>query len=83
MTGLELWQIRGAEDLLCTQYDQTLWAVGKGPQPIKDTHPNCRCVRIPFSDLVDGTDFDFKRLTTYTKYVGTRTWLKRHRHPTT
>ena len=47
---LEQWQIRGAEDLLCTQWDRTVWPVGSGPHPVTDTHPNCRCVRVPYAE---------------------------------
>lgn len=50
---MEIWQIDGAEDLLCTQYDQTIWETGTGPFPVADTHPNCRCQRLPFASVVD------------------------------
>ena len=46
---LELWKINGAQDYLCTQYEGTIWEVFNGPYPETDTHPNCRCERIPFA----------------------------------
>lgn len=46
---LEIWNIHGAEDWLCTQYDGTIWETYTGPHPVTDTHPNCRCTRDPFS----------------------------------
>lgn len=33
--------------LLCGGLDGNRYAVGVGPQPIDDTHPNCRCIRSP------------------------------------
>ena len=45
---LEQWNIHGAEDEACLQYDGTVWEEGTGPVPVDDTHPNCRCTRDPF-----------------------------------
>ena len=51
---LEMWKINGAKDELCLQYDGTIWEVNTGPYPEADTHPNCKCERIPFAgDLTD------------------------------
>ena len=47
---LEQWRIQGAQDLLCTQWDRTVWPINSGPHPITDTHPNCRCVRVPYAE---------------------------------
>ena len=47
---LEQWRIQGAEDLLCTQWDRTVWPIGTGPHPVTDTHPNCRCIRVPYAE---------------------------------
>ena len=42
---LEVWTLHGAVDELCTQYEGTIWERGTGPQPVQDTHPNCKCTR--------------------------------------
>jgi len=46
----EVWNLHGAEDFACTQWDGTIWEVGTGPIPgtqsqMNDTHINCRCTR--------------------------------------
>ena len=46
---MEIWTIHGAEDLLCTQYDGTIWEANTGPHPVTDTHPNCKCTRDVFA----------------------------------
>ena len=51
---LERWKINGAKDELCLQYEGSIWEVYQGPQPETDTHPNCKCERIPFSGNLTG-----------------------------
>lgn len=31
----------------CMQLDGKRYVQGRGPQPVKDTHPGCRCERMP------------------------------------
>ena len=45
---LEQWNIHGAQDELCLQYDGTVWPRFEGPMPEDDTHPNCVCTRDRF-----------------------------------
>lgn len=46
--------------LLCGGLDGKVFKVGEGPQPVEDTHPQCRCIRSPvvksWREL--GIDFD-------------------------
>lgn len=43
------WKTNGALDYLCLQYEDTIWEVYDGPFPVDDTHPNCKCDRVPFA----------------------------------
>lgn len=46
------WQINGAEDFLCTQYDGMIWNINdEHPEPVTDTHPNCVCELIQMEVL--------------------------------
>ena len=60
----EQWQIRGAEDFLCVQYDGTIWPLGEGPQPEQATHPNCRCERVHY-EYQEPTDITESALARY------------------
>lgn len=44
--------LHGAVDQLCTQYEGAIYEKNEGPQPIDDTHPNCKCERVEF-DVID------------------------------
>ena len=46
---LEIWILHGAQDYLCTQYENTIHPINEGPIPEVDTHPNCKCERVPFN----------------------------------
>lgn len=49
VVGSEIWLITFDLKicLICANLDGNEYPVGQGPQPIEDTHPNCRCLRVP------------------------------------
>jgi len=43
----EEWSAASNACPICTQFVGDVWPAGKGPHPVEDTHPSCRCRRIP------------------------------------
>jgi SPP1 gp7 family putative phage head morphogenesis protein len=46
--------------LVCANLDGKQFPVAKGPHPVDDTHPNCRCIRVPKVKSWQGLGVDMK-----------------------
>jgi len=33
--------------MICLGFEGRVWELSQGPQPVMDSHPNCRCLRVP------------------------------------
>ena len=55
------WIVMTPEDCLCIDLDGQIFYGDEGPIPIQDTHPNCQCIRMPFS-VTEELEKEVKRL---------------------